>query len=285
MLFFIFKLLSHLPLRALHAIGAAAAWAVYLCVPKYRRRFKENITAAGYGAHLNQAVTESGKTLSELPYIWGAPLEQVMARVRAENWEIVEQALAAGKGIIFFTPHLGCFEITAQLGAAHMDLTVMYRPPANPAHKPIFETGRTRGRLKLAATNLTGVRAMARALKRNQAIGLLPDHVPKLGEGVWADFFGRPAYTMTLAAKLQQVSGATIITTYAERLPRGQGYVVHFYPFEETLGDTPEQQARAINAEIEKLVARCPAQYFWSYSRFRAPRPYSPELDPELEQA
>ena len=77
---------------------------------------------------------------------------------------------------------------------------------------------------------------------------------------------------MTLSAKLQQMSGARIILTYAERLPRGGGYVVRFFPFEEEMGETPEQQARAINAAMEKLIARCPAQYFWSYSRFRKPR-------------
>ena len=272
MLLFLFRLLSYFPLRVLHAIGVVLAWIVYLSVPSYRRRFRENITRAGYAEHLHAAISESGKTLSELPFIWGAPLEKVMAKVHADNWEIVEQALAAGKGIIFFTPHLGCYEVTAQLGAAHMALTVMYRPPGKAEHKPIFEAGRMRGNLKLAATNLSGVRAMAKALKRNEAVGLLPDHVPRLGEGAWADFFGRPAYTMTLAAKLQEMSGATIINTYAERLPHGRGYVVHFYPFEEDLGDTPEQQARAVNAAIEKLVAQCPAQYFWSYSRFRTPR-------------
>jgi Kdo2-lipid IVA lauroyltransferase/acyltransferase len=279
MLLFFFRILAHFPLRVLHAIGAALSWMVYLCAPGYRRRLKENITRAGYASYLNDAISQIGKTMSELPFVWGAPMEKVLASVQTDNWEIVERALAAGKGIIFFTPHLGCYEVTAQLGAAHMDLTVMYRPPGNATHKPIFVEGRTRGTLKLAATNLNGVRAMAKALKRNEAIGLLPDHVPKLGEGAWAEFFGRPAYTMTLAAKLKQMSGAAIIMTYAERLPHGQGYMVHFYPFEEEMGDTPEQQARAINSALEKLVAHCPAQYFWSYNRFRTPRPPDPSLD------
>ena len=161
--------------------------------------------------------------------------------------------------------------MTAQIIAQRIPLTVMYRPPGKESHKPIFEEGRKRAKLNLAATNLSGVRTLAKALKGGGAIGLLPDHVPRYGEGVWADFFGKPAYTITLSAKLQQMSGARIILTYAERLPKGQGYVVRFVPFEEEMGNTPEQQARAINASMEKLIARSPAQYFWSYSRYRQP--------------
>jgi KDO2-lipid IV(A) lauroyltransferase len=100
---------------------------------------------------------------------------------------------------------------------------------------------------------------------------LLPDQVPQQGEGVWADFFGRPAYTMTLSAKLHQITNATIILSHAERLPRGRGYLIRFTPFEQVLGDTPAQQARAINMAMEQLIATCPAQYFWSYNRYKTP--------------
>jgi len=277
----IFRFFTHFPLPILHAIGATLAWLVYFGAPGYRRRMKENLSRAGFEAHLAAAVMESGKSIMELPFIWGAPLERVLSSARVENWESVQEALDAGRGVIFFTPHLGCFEITAQVIAVRTPLTVMYRPPGNEAHKPIFEEGRKRANLALAATNLSGVRTLAKALKNGGAIGLLPDHVPKQGEGVWADFFGRPAYTMTLSAKLQQMSGARIILTYAERLPYGRGYVVRFVPFEEELGDTPEQQARAINAAMEKLIARCPAQYFWSYSRYRTP---AGVLPPDVKQ-
>jgi KDO2-lipid IV(A) lauroyltransferase len=96
--------------------------------------------------------------------------------------------------------------------------------------------------------------------------------VPQEGEGVWADFFGRPAYTMTLPAKLAQMGGAEVIITYAERLPGGRGYVVHFVPFTESLDCTSAEQARTINAAMEQLIARSPAQYLWSYNRYKVPR-------------
>lgn len=271
MLFALFRFFSHFPLSVLHALGAAAAWVVYCTAPGYRRRQRENLARAGYTQYLRAAVAESGKSIMELPFIWGAPLEKVLASARVENWEIVQEALDAGQGVIFLTPHLGCYEIIARVIAARTPFTAMYRPPGKESHKPIFEEGRKRGNMQLASTTLSGVRSMIKALKTGETIGLLPDHVPKQGDGVWADFFGQPAYTITLSAKLQQMSGACIILTYAERLPRGQGYVVRFVPFEEEMGDTPEQQARAINIGMEKLIARCPAQYFWSYSRYRQP--------------
>jgi len=87
--------------------------------------------------------------------------------------------------------------------------------------------------------------------------------------GVWAPFFGKPAYTMTLPAKLQQMSGAPVVLSYAERLPRGQGFAIRFVRFDCELTGTVAEQARAINAAMESLIARCPAQYFWSYNRFK----------------
>ena len=278
MLHFLFRVLSHFPLRVLHAIGAAIAWGVYLFAKGYRRRLKANLTQAGYENHLPAAVAESGKSLSELPFIWGAPVEKVRASIQVENWEIVQAALDADHGIIFLTPHLGCFEVTIQVLGPRMPLTVMYRPPRVESHKPLFEEGRRRAEVKLAATNMSGVRNMIKALRAGEAVGLLPDHVPRLGDGVWTDFFGRSAYTITLSSNLQKMSGAQIILTYGERLPKGQGYRVHFLPFEEDMGETPEQQARAINAAMEKMIAQCPAQYFWSYDRYRQP---SPHLRPE----
>jgi KDO2-lipid IV(A) lauroyltransferase len=217
------------------------------------------------------AVNEAGKGIFELPFIWCADPKRVLRTARIENWDLAQQALDAKTGVVFLTPHLGCFEIIAQAIAEKTSLTALYRPPRKAALKPLIEGARSRPNLHLAPANLSGVRVLLKALKKGQAIGLLPDQVPQHGEGVWADFFGKPAYTMTLSAKMHQMSGAPIILSYAERLPWGRGFVIRFVAFEETLGETPEQQARAINAAMEKLIARCPAQYIWSYNRYKTP--------------
>jgi Kdo2-lipid IVA lauroyltransferase/acyltransferase len=271
MLVTLFRLLSKLPLPLLHAIGAALGWLVYGASSSYRNRLKSNIERAGFASSLSAAITEAGRNVLELPFVWCAPQQRVLDTTTIENWDLVQAALDAKRGIIFLTPHLGCFEILAQAFAARSPLTVLYRPPRKEALKPLIEGARARHNLSLAPANLSGVRILLKVLKQGGSIGLLPDQVPQQGEGVWADFFGKPAYTMTLPAKLQQMTGAALILAYAERLPRGAGYTLRFAPFEQTLGDTPEQQATAINTSMEHLIARCPAQYFWSYNRYKTP--------------
>lgn len=271
MLVLLFRLLSFLPLPLLHLLGSALGWLVYLASPSYRRRMRANLEAAGLGRELSRAVAESGKAIVELPFVWCARPERVARHATDENWEHVQAVLDSGRGIVFLTPHLGCFEITAQQIALRTPLTVMYRPPKQAALKPLIEGARARHNLHLAPANLSGVRILAKTLKKGQPIGLLPDQVPQQGEGVWAPFFGRSAYTMTLPAKLAQMGDAAVILVYAERLAAGKGFVVRFVPFEGELSGTAAEQAGAINRAMEQLIARCPAQYFWSYNRYKQP--------------
>ncbi|TFW30102.1 lysophospholipid acyltransferase family protein [Massilia horti] len=271
MLVLLFRFLSVFPLPMLHALGAALGWLVYLSSPSYRRRLAANLELAGYGRYRRQAIAEAGKAIIELAFVWCANPARVARHASVENWDLVQARLDAGKGIVFLTPHLGCFEMTAQQIALRTALTVMYRPPRKSALKPLVEGARARHNLHLAPANLAGVRILAKTLKGGQPIGLLPDQVPQEGEGVWAAFFGRAAYTMTLPAKLAQLGKADILLVYAERRPRGQGYVVRFVPFEGDLSGTPAEQAEAINRAMEQLIARCPAQYFWSYNRYKRP--------------
>ena len=271
MLVLLFRLLSFLPLPLLHRLGSALGWLVYLVSPSYRRRMRANLEAAGLGLELSRAVAESGKAIVELPFVWCARPERVARHATDENWEHVQAVLDSGRGIVFLTPHLGCFEITAQQIALRTPLTVMYRPPKQAALKPLIEGARARHNLHLAPANLSGVRILAKTLKKGQPIGLLPDQVPQQGEGVWAPFFGRSAYTMTLPAKLAQMGNAAVILVYAERLAAGKGFVVRFVPFEGELSGTAAEQAGAINRAMEQLIARCPSQYFWSYNRYKQP--------------
>lgn len=271
MLVIFFRLLSKLPLPLLHGLGSALGWLVYLAAPSYRRRLRDNLRGAGFGQHLSAAIAESGKAIVELPFVWCADPARVARHATEENWDVVQQVLDRQQGIVFLTPHLGCFEITAQQIALRTPLTVMYRPPKKAALKPLIEGARARHNLHLAPATLSGVRMLAKCLKRGEPVGVLPDQVPQEGEGVWAPYFGRSAYTMTLPAKLAQLGKAEIILVYAERRARGAGFIVRFVPFDGTLEGSAAQQAATINRAMEQLIARCPAQYFWSYNRYKQP--------------
>jgi len=137
------------------------------------------------------------------------------------------------------------------------------------ALQPLIEAGRGRDRVRLAPANLGGVRLLLKALRRGEAVGILPDQVPARGEGIWADFFGRPAYTMTLVGKLVEATGASVIMTAAVRLPDGTGYAIHFTEFAGIISG--DDGARALNAAIERLVKLEPSQYLWSYNRYKVP--------------
>ena len=210
----------------------------------------------------------------EIIVIWFRPEVEVLKLVRqVEGWEHVEAARAAGNGVILLTPHLGCFEIAGLYCGAHFPFTELYRPPKLAWLEPWMRAGRSRGHIDLATTDYAGVKKLLAALKRGEAIGALPDQVPSQGDGAWVDFFGRPAYTMTLMSRLQQKTGAAIIIFYAQRLDDGRGYVIRYMPPLPLLSENTEQAARQLNAEIETAIRDCPEQYLWSYNRYKGSPP------------
>jgi len=273
MLIALLRLLGRIPLQRLHAFGAALGWLIYWLVPAHARRLRQNLRASGvcsssekYRSLLCSVIRETGKAGAEVMKIWFGPEEEVERLViECRGWDQVETARSRGQGIIFLTPHLGCFEIAALYGARRFPLTVLYRPPKYRWLEPLFTAGRSRWQLRLAPANLKGVRMLYRALERIEAIGLLPDQAPTLGGGAWADFFDRPAYTMTLPRKLQRASGAAVIMAFAERLSNGRGYRLLL----ESLSSEDLTEG-GLNRAVEGLVRCHPEQYLlWGYNRYK----------------
>jgi len=267
---FLFRLLSRLPLPLLHNLGSLLGWLIWLASPAFRRRMRANLRQAGLEGAWPQAVAEAGKSVLELPKLWLAPQEEVARLVvQVEGWSHVEFAYARGRGILFLTPHLGCYEIAAQHYAGWRPITVLYRRPRKDWLATLIEEGRG-SRLQLAPADISGVRRLLSALRKGQAVGLLPDQVPQKGEGIWSSFFGRPAYTMTLAARLAE-GGATVIIAWAERLLYGAGYRLRFHPLALPVAASLEERVALINREMERLIRECPEQYLWAYNRYKQP--------------
>lgn len=270
---FLLRLVARLPLPLLHRIGAALGWVVYLASPRYRNMIARNLEIAGLdSARMRSAVVrETGKAALEIPAIWLRRHPQVAALVvEAVGWRHVEHAARKRKGLILLTPHLGCWEVSGQYIASRMPITVMYAPPNVASLEPLMRAGRDRGdAMKSVPADMRGVRAMLKALKRGEAIGILPDQVPGVGEGEWTEFFGRPAYTMTLVGRLAEQTGAPVLVCYSERLPAGRGYRFTIEPMLEPR--PPESPVRALNRSLEQIIRRCPEQYLWSYNRYKVP--------------
>ena len=263
-----------MPLGLLHSLGWLLGWVAFLGSATYRRRFLANAAIAGYRfAAVRAAVGSAGCMAAELPRLWLGPAP----RVEWDNAACVDRAYEAGRGVVFLTPHLGCFEITAQALARRYSarfgpLTVLYRPARQPWLARLMAGARDRPGLETAPTTLAGVRQMIRALRNGRAVGLLPDQVPPLGMGLWAPFFGADAYTMTLSARLAQQTGAAVLLLWGERLAMGRGYLLHFRELRQVLPPDLDAAVRQVNQEMERLVRECPGQYLWGYARYKQPR-------------
>jgi KDO2-lipid IV(A) lauroyltransferase len=278
--------MSRRSLRFLHAVGAVLGWLTYALSPSYRRRHRANAALAGVTPGQRRAsVAEAGKLVLETPRLWlRAPTQPIADPLHWEGDRIIEQCLAERRGLVLLTPHLGSFEVCAQGYAqrfgAVQPITVLFRPARFRVLRELQQTSRARPALATAPATLGGVRQMLRALRRGETIGLLPDQVPPDGLGVWADFFGRPAYTMTLAARLALQSGAPIVLIWCERLAGGAGFKVRLQRLAEPLptvaadGDALQiAQAQAVNRAMQQLIEQCPQQYLWGYNRYKQPRP------------
>ena len=287
---FLLKLLARLPLPVLHGIGIGLGWLIYWAPGRHSARMRNNLFESGLctpgrscSRLLRQSIGEAGKAIIELLPVWLRPYEKVLKLVKGtRGWEHIDAARAAGKGVIVIAPHIGCFEMINLYYAAQHPFTALYKPPRKAVLASLMLNGRQRGQAKLVPTDLSGVRALLAALKRHEGIGILPDQVATGGDGVWAPFFGRPAYTPTLVASLQRKTGAAAFLVAAERLSWGRGYCLHVFPLSEDLPSDKAEAAIRINKGVEDVVRRFPAQYLWSYNRHKRPEGVAlPDDQPE----
>lgn len=277
----LFRAMSWLPLWLLHGLGWVVGWLVFLLSAIYRRRFMAHVVLAGLSKRRwLPAVGQAGMLVAELPRLWmGRPV-----RVTWTGATCIEEALSRGRGILFLTPHLGSFEITAQAYAqrfgSRQPMTVLYRPARQAWLRTLVAESRQKPGLATAPTTLAGVKQLLKSLRQGESVGLLPDQVPPQGLGVWAPFFGRPAYTMTLSARLARQTGASVLLAWGERLSWGRGFRIHVQPLESGLPDDPVQAATQVNQAMEQLIRSCPQQYLWGYARYKRPRdPVSPNKE------
>jgi KDO2-lipid IV(A) lauroyltransferase len=283
---FVFKCFSYLPLWLAHGVGAALGWLVFMLSPTYRGRFLSNSKQAGYTfSAVKGAIPSSGRMVAELPKLWMSSAGKAQGKAEASfTWrgkEHIEAAYATGKGVIFLTPHLGSFEMIGQAWGQDFgpnskhnrgNFTVLFRPARKAWMAQLVANSRNRPGLATVPTNLSGVRQMIKALRKGEAVGLLPDQVPPDGMGLWTPFFGKSAYTMTLAARLSAQTGATVLVGFGERLSFGRGYVLHIHPLKQALSDDLDTAVLQMNVEMEALIRRCPTQFLWGYGRYKQPR-------------
>ena len=280
--FAVFRLLGRFPLGLLQRLGVFFGWLGWLAPGSYKKRAQQNFSMAfpELGSSMErQAMEQLLQMFFELPFLWSRRNDaQMDALVQCDAWPMFEALLAEGKGMILITPHVGCFEVLGPLFSRKDKSNVIFKEPKMRWLKGLISRVRVSSNLSMVPATHGGVKALIKTLRRGNTIGMLPDQVPDEGDGVYAPFFGRPAYTITLVQKLQQVSGAPVVTIGVERLGFGRGYRFHAVPMAEAMSTDPVIAATQMKRALEDMIRKMPLQYLWGYNRYRKPRPARPPV-------
>ena len=273
--------IAALPLTVAQLFGASMGLLAYVGSKQYRTFFRPQyeavIRSKNLPLQLWAAVRASGMLFSDSLWIWRNP-QKALTLVEVQNWDVVETAINEGHGLVMLTPHLGGFEIIPRVLAQHFPATILYRPSRQAWLNEVVEEGRAYPNMHFVPTNLHGVRQMTRALTRGEAIGILPDQVPSGGEGVWVPFFGRPAYTTPLPARLANRNNTPVVMFTAKRKGLGKGWLMQATRLS-PLSEDATISAAELNVAIENAVLVAPEQFIWSYNRYK--HPAGAELPPK----
>lgn len=282
---------GRLSLRAAQRIGAALGWLVWRLPTKSRQVTDVNMgicfpeqTAENRQQLSKASLRQTGMTILEIPLMWEWPVQKCLDLIHeVEGEELLEEALASGKGLILLAPHLGNWELAGLFFSSRYKMAALYSPP----NMPEFENYmiKVRGRLgsELVRGDRRGLARLVSILREGGVAGILPDQSPRGKGNAFAPFFGMEVKTMTLVANLIQRTDANVLITYAERLPNAAGFRIVIRRTEPGMGDKdPVTATTALNLSVEHCVRQIPEQYQWEYKRMRHRppgeiNPYNPD--------
>lgn len=279
-------LLALLPLRALQFIGGVVGIIAMRYSKRAVKRLRNNLLITGMCSEANldkmvkNTAREWGKTLFEVVCIaWHRSYKHNASLVTETiNYEGMEAEALSDKPIVFLTPHISNFEIALKYTAHRIHtkvFNVLYKPSKNKWFNQMMLKGRMEGNINPLPTNRLGLFTLAKKLRANGIVGILPDSIASSGDGVWVSFFDKPVFATTLAAKLVMTPGAASFIVATTRLKRG--FRVNYIPFVPVSADIAGV-VQEIYKVIENIVLEAPEQYYWSYDRFRVPK-HAPSLN------
>lgn len=275
-----------LPLPLNHVLGNLIGWLLWIVPNRNRSNALVNIKIcypeleqSEQRQMARQSLLETGKTVTEVGWFWFRKESDVRKKIIFPQEDsafrhVTSDSEQQNSGTdqtptIFITPHFGAWELCPVLFSP-FNTAYLYRPPRVAALEGLIKAGRTRYGGELLAITSAGIKQLLRALRKGHSIGILPDQEPDRQNGVFAPFFSTPANTMTLLSSVGSRTQANIVCLAIQRLPRGRGYHVHHIDVTQGITDAdPLVSATAINRLVEACIAVEPAQYSWSYRRFR----------------
>ncbi|WP_342316641.1 lauroyl acyltransferase [Lysobacter sp. FW306-1B-D06B] len=224
--------------------------------------------------------------------LWTRPHAENLRLLREQHGtHLMDEAIAAGRGVIIAAPHHGNWELLNQWLAWRTPLAILYRPPESKVVEDFLNLVRADHEQPGEGERVTQVRAEGPAIRQlfkrlndGGVVGILPDQQPKVGDGEFAPFFGVQALTMTLLGRLASRTGAKVLFAWCERVDTHAdrpGFALHIQAAPEAVSDAdPKVAVAALNASVEAIARRDPAQYQWTYKRYTLRPPGSGEDNP-----
>jgi KDO2-lipid IV(A) lauroyltransferase len=244
---------------------------------------------------LHRAILRTtARQVLETVRLWTRPHAENLGLLREQHGTgLMDAAIAAGRGVIIAAPHHGNWELLNQWLAWRTPLAILYRPPESAVVEAFLnlvradaghDAGDNGERVTQVRAEGPAIRQLFKRLNDGGVVGILPDQQPKAGDGEFAPFFGVQALTMTLLGRLAARTGATVLFAWCERVDTHTGhpgFALHIEAAPAAMADPdPKVAVAALNAAVEHIARRDPAQYQWTYKRYTLRPPGSGEENP-----
>jgi KDO2-lipid IV(A) lauroyltransferase len=290
--------MAQLPLSWQMAIGKGLGIAMYHLARSRRHICEVNIAlcfpelcAVQQKKLVRDTFISNGRGVMEIGLSWCRDPEDFRAIVTVKGQQHLYNALAQGRGVLLVSAHFSTLEIAGSLLALHHDFSVTYRRHKNPLFEALMKRGRQRHFEEVIERK--EVRKAFRQLQRGKVLWYAADQDNGPRHSVFADFFGRPAASITATTTFASVNKSAVIFLSHYRTDDNQRYELIF---SEALQDYPtgdeQQDVLRINALIEAAIRVAPDQYIWLHRRFKTrpegmPDPYQrkPTTTPDSNEA
>ncbi len=282
-------LFAGLPLPTAMRLGSVLARAGRL-FPSLRRNAERNLRLAfpeiseSERRNLLRGCFENlGRLLAVFSHFTKSNTARLESLIEAKGLEHLVAAKQHGRGAILFTGHIGAWELTSfGLSMFGHPLSFLVRRIDNPKIEALVDRGRTQlGNRTI--DKRSAAREMVQVLRRGNALGILVDLNTLDREGIFVDFFGVPASTTFLVAKLALRTGADVLPVFAPWNAERECFVLQIgEPLRVNRSDDEEGDVRHLTQQlttvVEKYVRQYPDQWLWIHRRWKTRPPGEPEI-------
>ena len=272
------RLFALLPWRAVQGSGRFIGWLMWKLPNRSREVARINLSrcfpelgAAERERLLGQSLQQIGMAFTESACAWIWPADKTLRLVKeVQGLEVLEQALASGKGVVGITSHLGNWEVLNHFYCAQCKPIIFYRPPKLKAVDDLLQRQRVQLGNKVAPSTREGIISVIKEVRKGGAVGIPADPEPSEGAGVFVPFLGTKALTSKFVPGMLTGGKAVGVFLHALRLDDGSGYKVILEAAPPAMYDEDVEVAvAAMSGVIERYVRNWPSQYMWTMKRFK----------------